>query len=88
MSHEPRVLPLVLRIREQIDEVFTRYVGPISAELCREEFERWLSEGQVGPSALHRYIGLLAKYIADDAVRRTFIGEASKRIGISGGAKS
>lgn len=33
MTNEPHVLPLVLRMRQQIDEVFTRYVGPIAVEL-------------------------------------------------------
>lgn len=82
MSREPRVLPLVVRIREQIDDVFTRYVGPIAAELCREEFEAWLEDGQVGPSALHRYISRLANYITDHAPQRAFIVEASKRIDV------
>jgi len=31
MAGEPPVLPLVLRIRERIDQVFARYVGPIAA---------------------------------------------------------
>jgi len=74
---------LVLRIRDQIDGVFARYVGPIAAELCREEFDHWRAEGQVGPSALHRYIARLGRYINDDATRRLFIGDASKRIQIS-----
>lgn len=87
MSSETRVLPLVLRIRERIDAAYARYVGPIAAELCREEFERWIKDGQVGPSALHRYISYLARYIGDETTRRAFISDASKCIHVPGGAK-
>ena len=88
MTSEPRVLPLVLRIRERIDQVFARYVGPIAAELCGEEFDHWRAEGQVGPSALNRYISRLAKYVAAELPRRSFIDEASKCIQVSDGSKS
>src|SRR6266566_9930492 len=40
MTQDPRVMPLVLCMRVRIDAVFTRYVGPIAAELCDEEFEK------------------------------------------------
>jgi len=45
MSSDTRVMPVVARIRDQIDQVFARYVGPIAAELGREEFEHWRAEG-------------------------------------------
>jgi hypothetical protein len=80
VTREPRVLPLVLRMREQIDQVFSRYVGPISAELSNEEFDRWLADGQVGPRALNRYILRLSRYIKQASERETFIREASQRM--------
>ena len=80
MSRAPRILPLVLRIRDQIDEVFARYVGPISSELGQEEFENWRNEGDVGPRALHRYIARLGRYITQAKQREAFIKEASERI--------
>jgi hypothetical protein len=70
-------MPLVLRMREQIDRVFVRYVGPIAVELSREEFDRWCLLGQTGPSALSRYITQLAGFISEDAPRRKFITEAN-----------
>lgn len=76
-GRDVRVLPAVLRIRERIDDVFARYVGPIAPELSRDEFEHWCAEGQVGPSGLHRYIARLGRYLSDEASRRAFIGEAS-----------
>lgn len=83
ITQDPRVRPLVLRIRAPIDQAFTRYVGPIAGELCDDEFKRWRDEGPVGPLALHRYISRLARYISDEALRRSFISEASKCIQIA-----
>lgn len=87
MSSDTRVMPVVARIRDQIDQVFARYVGPIAAELGREEFEHWRAEGQVGPTALHRYIARLARYVSDEASRRAFINDATRCIQIPGGGK-
>lgn len=86
--HEPRILPLVMRMRASIDQVFSRYVGPISAELSAEEFDRWRLEGQVGPRALHRYISRLARYIPEDELRRDFMGYAARCIQLLAVAKA
>jgi hypothetical protein len=72
-----------MRIRSNVDQVFSRYVGPISSELGADEFKRWCEDGQVGPSGLHRYIGRLAKYISEDARRREFMRLASRCIQIA-----
>lgn len=81
------VLPPVMRMREQIDGVFTRYVGPIAAELCSDEFARWRGEGRLGPGGLHRYIARLARYISEDDSRRDFLRHASRCIRLSVVAK-
>jgi hypothetical protein len=81
------ILPLVMRMRSNIDQVFSRYVGPISSELGAEEFDRWREEGQVGPRGLHRYITRLARHISDDTQRREFMRFASHCIQVSGIAK-
>ena len=89
MTQEPHhILPLVLRMRGQIDKVFVRYVGPIAGELSRDEFEQWRVEGHVGPLALHRYIARLARYIVEDATRNAFVVDASKCIHLPDGAKA
>lgn len=88
MNKEHHVLPLVLRMRDQIDRVFTRYVGPIATELSREEYEHWRTEGHVGPLALQRYILRLARYLTDETQRRAFIVEAEKCIHVIPGTKS
>lgn len=67
-------------MRDGIDRIFSRYVGPISSELSAEEFDRWRQEGQVGPGGLHRYISRLARYIPQDAPRREFMAQASRCI--------
>jgi len=81
------VLPAVMRMRSNIDQAFSRYVGPISSELGAEEFDRWCEEGQVGPNALHRYITRLARYISEDAQRREFMRLASRCIQVVSIAK-
>lgn len=81
------VLPLVMRMRSNIDQVFSRYVGPISSELGAEEFDRWREEGQVGPNGLHRYITRLARHISENAQRREFMRFASRCIQVAAVAK-
>lgn len=87
VKHEHHVLPLVMRMRSHIDQIFSRYVGPISSELSVEEFDRWREEGRVGPSGLHRYISRLARYISEDGPRREFIGHAARCIQITASPK-
>lgn len=87
VTREPNILPLVQRIRVEIDDVFARYVGPISGELAHEAFEAWRAEGQVGPGGLPRYIARLARYIPQANQRQAFFMDASKCIQVSG-AKS
>lgn len=84
-DRQAHVLPPVMRMRAQIDGVFTRYVGPIAAELCHDEFGRWRTEGQLGPGGLHRYITRLARYITEDAPRHEFIKQAARCIRLSAG---
>jgi hypothetical protein len=82
-DREAGVLPLVLRIRERIDEVFARYVGPISSDLSVDEFERWRAQGQVRPRGLSQYIGRLARYIPQVTQRQAFIADAAKCIRVT-----
>jgi hypothetical protein len=80
-------MPPVLRMREKIDGVFLRFVGPIARTLCDEEFERWRQQGQVGPSALRQYIERLSLFIDADLQRRNFVLEAGKCIQLGGNNK-
>jgi hypothetical protein len=73
ISREPHILPPVLRMCEHINEVFTRYVGPIATEVAADEFDAWRTAGQVGPNGLQRYIARLARHIPEDGARREFI---------------
>jgi hypothetical protein len=71
-----QVLPVVQRMRTEIDEVFRRYVGPIGAELGEEAFPVWVKTGNTGPSELARYITLLAVHIPDSQQRKRFEADA------------
>lgn len=81
------MLPLILRLRGQIDEVFARYVGPISRELSQEEFDKWRADGPASPLGLHRYIARLASYISSAKEREAFIAEATGSMQITGRPK-
>ncbi|HLQ25111.1 MAG TPA: hypothetical protein VK138_04450 [Acidiferrobacterales bacterium] len=78
-----QVLPVVQRMRTQIDEIFLRYVGPIGAELGQEAFPVWVKTGNTGPSELVRYITLLATHIPDPQQRRRFEADAKACIRVS-----
>jgi hypothetical protein len=78
-----QVLPIVQRMRTEIDEIFRRYVGPIGAALGEEAFAVWVKTGNTGPSELARYITLLAAHIPDSQQRKRFETDAKACIRVS-----
>lgn len=73
-----KVLPLVSRIRDNIDQQFIRFVGPVGETICEDCFDEWLASGSIGPSGLRRYIDMIAKYIPDSTKSQQF-----KKIAVS-----
>ena len=77
-----QILPVVRRMKNNIDALFLRYVGPIGETLADEEFDTWLENSSTGPSGLLNYIQLLSQHIPDQTKRREFSDEASGLIRI------
>ena len=67
--------PATTQLCMKIDSVFTRYVGPISSDICAEEARHWRQQGQARRATIHRYILRLSKHIDGDK-RRAFITAA------------
>lgn len=63
-------------MRDLINEVFVRYVGPIAHDLAAETWSAWLQDGNTGPSAIHDYIALLSRHIAEDGHKASFGNDA------------
>ena len=79
-----QVLPVVQRMRSQIDEIFRRCVGPIGAELGEEAFAVWVKTGnKTRPSELAGYIALLAAHIPDAQQCKQFEADAKACIRVS-----
>ena len=74
------VLPVVQRMRAEIDEHYVRYVGPYGRMLADEAYEEWVRGGHTGPSSLTRYINLLSKFVPDAERRREFERQAASCI--------
>jgi len=65
LERKRKVLPLVKRIRGNIDELFIRFVGPAGEAICDDVYDRWVASGSIGPNGLRRYIDMIAEYIPD-----------------------
>lgn len=77
-----KTLPAVILIRDQIDTLFVRFVGPVGVTIAQEEFAEWLKIAPNGPSALSRYIQALSVNIFDKDQRSAFIRSALSKIEI------
>jgi hypothetical protein len=72
LERKRKVLPLVMRIRSNIDELFIRFVGPVGDAICEDCFNQWAASGSIGPSGLRRYIDMIAKDIPDPGKSQQF----------------
>ena len=63
LERKRKVLPVVIRIRDKIDQQFIRYVGPIGEAICDDAYEDWVVRGSIGPTGLRRYIDAIATEI-------------------------
>jgi hypothetical protein len=65
LERKRKVLPLVIKIRAQIDQLFIRYVGPIGKSICDDCYEQWVASGSIGPTGLRRYIDMISLELPD-----------------------
>ena len=73
------LLPVVLKMIDQLNQLLVEFVGPIGLELADDVFQSWLKSGKTGPGGLNRYVSELAKLIENSAERAKFT-EGSERI--------
>jgi hypothetical protein len=78
-SQPPKLLPVVRRVIEQLDQLFIGYFGRQGKSLAHEVFKQWLMAGKTGPSGLRRYVYALGSQL-DDAGVRTEFSERAERL--------
>lgn len=75
---QPKLLPVVKRVIEQLDQLFIEYYGRMGKSLADEVFKHWLQSGKTGPSGLRHYVFALGVQFDDPAVRKDFTGRAER----------
>lgn len=77
-----KVLPVVEKMRSNIDTLYLRFVGPMGDSLATDVFNQWVDvdSGNIGPSGLRRYISMLSNEIPELAKSREFTASAVKLI--------
>ena len=74
------ILPVVVEICRDIDDLFLHYVGPVGALLCEETFENWQTQYRPAALEIPHYIEMLAVQIPDRVKKVQFSKEALTRI--------
>lgn len=73
---EKHILPIVLRICRNIDNLFLTYVGPVGNLLTEETFSQWRDAHKPGPLEIPYYISMLAEQMPDSEQKTRFSKEA------------
>jgi hypothetical protein len=74
--NEKHTLPIVIRICQNIDNLYLTYVGPVGGILCEEVFSEWKDTYKHGPLEIPYYIEMLAEQMPDDEKKIEFSKEA------------
>jgi hypothetical protein len=73
---EKHILPVVIRICRNIDNLFLTYVGPVGGLLCEEIFSQWKTTHKPSPLEIPYYINMLAEQVPDSDEKVRFSKEA------------
>jgi hypothetical protein len=73
---EKHIFPIVVRICQNIDNLFLTYVGPVGSLLCEEAFSRWKEIHKPSPLEIPYYINMLAEQVPDQEKKVRFSKEA------------
>ena len=79
-KHDTPILPIVSKIRRDIDTYYQRYMGPLAGAVAKHAYIRWVRQGNVGPGNLHNYICMLADEIPIPEKRTEFVNTAENLI--------
>lgn len=75
---EPKLLPVVRRVIEQLNLLFIDHFGVLGKGLVDDVFKQWLLAGKTGPSGLRRYVSALGMQLQDTRVRDDFTERADR----------
>ncbi|WP_323813934.1 hypothetical protein [Cellvibrio sp. NN19] len=75
---EPKLLPVVRRVIEQLNLLFIDHFGVLGKGLVDDVFKQWLLAGKTGPSGLRRYVSALGMQLQDARVRDDFTERADR----------
>lgn len=78
--HQPKLLPVVTRVIEQVDQLFVEYFGRSGERLAEEVFKQWLIAGKTGPSGLRRYVYALGSQLQETHLRDEFTERAERML--------
>lgn len=82
MTEPHRSLTILLKLCDQIDELFIEEVGPFGQLVVTETRESWLDTGpRVKTTDVRLYIDLLAREIPDADHRQHFLAKANALFG-------
>jgi len=79
-SHQPKLLPVVTRVIEQVDKLFVEYFGRSGERLAEEVFKQWLIAGKTGPSGLRHYVIALSHQLHDPHQCNNFVKRAESTL--------
>lgn len=78
--HQPKLLPVVTRVIEQVDQLFVEYFGRSGERMAEEVFKLWLISGKTGPSGLRHYVYALGRQLYEPHLRDNFIERAERML--------
>jgi hypothetical protein len=78
--HQPKLLPVVTRVIEQVNHLFVEYFGGLGERLAEEVFKQWLIAGKTGPSGLRHYVNALGRQLEHAQLREGFMRRADSML--------
>ena len=79
-ANEKRILPIVSQLIEDINYQLSQAAGPLANKLISENYNKWLSNGKIGPSSLRGYIHELSKCLNNQKAKQYFVEEANRTL--------
>jgi hypothetical protein len=77
---EPKLLPVVRRVIEQLNQLFVDHFGLLGRSLTDDVFRNWLHAGKTGPSGLRHYVYALSVQLEEPSTRKDFIARAERML--------
>ncbi|MCJ8312840.1 MAG: hypothetical protein HRU38_05180 [Saccharospirillaceae bacterium] len=69
---QQQILPIVIKLKEKIDNLFVNYMGPVGVDICADQWKELLDAGRVRPTSLIKYKDLLALQIPNSSQQKAF----------------